>query len=154
MFDKIVVVDVEALCWPYDNKKDKRQIIEIGACLLDTVSLEITNTRSIYIKPRYGKVSKFCHSITGITQEDLDEKGLTYSEAIALLKREYKTKSRSWATWGTYDMSLFKAHSDINNMPLAYAKYPFTDDYTDVASLYSILTCRTKLVSLSDAVIS
>ena len=52
LLDKVIIIDVEATCWegttPVDMESD---IIEIGICLLDVQSGEITNNKGILVKP-------------------------------------------------------------------------------------------------------
>lgn len=58
LLDKIVIINVESTCWdgtqPADQQSD---IIEIGICLLDVQSGEITDSRGIMVKPERSTVS-------------------------------------------------------------------------------------------------
>ena len=59
--DKIVVVDLEATCWegkPPENMES--DIIEIGVCLLDVHTGEITDNRGIIVIPERSTISDFC----------------------------------------------------------------------------------------------
>lgn len=50
--DKVLVVDIEATCWEGANPPGmENDIIEIGVCLLDVNSGEITDNLGILVKP-------------------------------------------------------------------------------------------------------
>ena len=58
LLDKIIVIDVEATCWegvPLAGMES--DIIEIGICLLDVQSGEITNNKGILVKPERSTIS-------------------------------------------------------------------------------------------------
>ena len=59
--DKIVVVDVESTCWEGKTPEGQvSEIIEIGICLLDVHTFEISDNRGILIQPQHSEVSDFC----------------------------------------------------------------------------------------------
>ncbi|ADY51109.1 Exonuclease RNase T and DNA polymerase III [Pseudopedobacter saltans DSM 12145] len=107
--DKILIVDLEATCWedkvPTGMESD---IIEIGACLLDIQSGEISDSRGILVKPERSELSKFCTSLTTITRQMLDEQAIPFKEACNILKKEYHSQSRAWASFGAYDQKQFQ----------------------------------------------
>jgi len=102
LFDKIIVIDLEASC---DDPRPSwsSEVIEIGVCLLDRTSLEITDKRSILVKPENTPITPFCTSLTTITKEMLDSGGVSLQEAIKILVKEYKIDKRLWCSWGYYD---------------------------------------------------
>jgi inhibitor of KinA sporulation pathway (predicted exonuclease) len=102
----LVIIDLEATC---DEPRPKwaSEIIEIGVCLLDLSSLEITDNRGLLVKPVSSPVTPFCTKLTTITQEMLDKDGITLPEAINILERDYKLDKRTWASWGDYDRKQF-----------------------------------------------
>jgi inhibitor of KinA sporulation pathway (predicted exonuclease) len=98
--DKIVVVDIEATCWEGKAPENqKNEIIEVGICTLDVSTYQIEDVDGIIIKPKYSKVSEFCTSLTGLTQEIVD-KGCSFQEACKILRSKYRTKLRAWGSWG------------------------------------------------------
>ena len=61
--DKVLVVDIEATCWEGANPPGMaNDIIEIGVCLLDVNSAEITDNRGILVKPE--RFPPACLSVT------------------------------------------------------------------------------------------
>jgi inhibitor of KinA sporulation pathway (predicted exonuclease) len=131
--DKIVVVDVEATCWEGKQPDDQQSdIIEIGICLLDVKSGEITDNQGIIVKPSRSKVSPFCTELTTITQEMVDE-GISFAEACKYLKIEYQAQSRAWASFGGYDLKMFQRQS--TDLQVAY---PFGPSHINVKTLFAL----------------
>jgi inhibitor of KinA sporulation pathway (predicted exonuclease) len=101
-YDKLVVIDIEATC---DNPRPQWQseIIEVGVCLLDLRTLEITDKRGILVKPEKTPITSFCTSLTTITPELIEREGRSLFEAMTVLQEQYKIRERTWASWGDYD---------------------------------------------------
>jgi inhibitor of KinA sporulation pathway (predicted exonuclease) len=132
--DKIVVVDLEATCWRgYPPKGQTNQIIEIGVCLLDIKTHEITDRLGILVKPTRSKVSKFCTELTTITQEMLDEEGIPFKDACDLLFNEYNSKKRVWASFGDYDRRMLETDCKAHKI-----KYPFGKKHINVKTLFAL----------------
>lgn len=107
MMDKVVVVDIEATCWKgHPPGGQKSEIIEIGVCLLDPKTGELSDKRSIMVKPTMSKVSEFCTNLTTITQEQVDE-GIGFAEACRILRDDYLSSGRVFASFGDYDRKMF-----------------------------------------------
>lgn len=133
-FDKIVVVDLEATCWKgYPPKGQTNQIIEVGVCLLDIKTHEITDSRGILVKPTRSEVSEFCTELTTITQEMLDKEGVTLKEACDTLFSEYNSNKRVWASFGDYDRRMFEKDCKSHNL-----KYPFGKKHINVKTLFAL----------------
>lgn len=107
LFDKMVLIDLEATCEENNVKISwQSEIIEVGVCLLDLKTLEISNPMGILIKPISSPITEFCTKLTTITQNLLNEQGITLNEAMILLEKEYKISKRTWASWGDYDKKM------------------------------------------------
>ncbi|OOQ59110.1 3'-5' exonuclease [Mucilaginibacter pedocola] len=134
LLDKIAIVDVEATCWegaaPEGMESD---IIEIGICLLDVNTGEITDNRGILIKPERSTISEFCTSLTTITPEMVAAEGVSYKEGCAILKKQYLTQSRAWASFGGYDAKQFQRQSTA-----AGVGYPFSPSHINVKTLFAL----------------
>jgi inhibitor of KinA sporulation pathway (predicted exonuclease) len=107
--DALVVIDVEATCWPDNHPPpgEQSEIIEIGACLLNLDTLDIEAARSLLVRPERSEVSAFCTRLTTLTQAMVNG-GMWFYEACAVLARDYRAGSRAWASWGNYDRKLFE----------------------------------------------
>lgn len=112
-YDYICVVDFEATC-EEDNPPDfLHEIIEFPMVLINTHTLEITDTFREYVKPELnGQLSDFCVKLTGITQKMVDEADTfpTVLQRVVhwLQERELGTKYKyAMLTDGSWDMSKF-----------------------------------------------
>lgn len=132
--DKIVVVDIESTCWegapPQGMESD---IIEIGVCLLDVHSGEITENKGIMVKPERSEISAFCTELTTITPEMIVEQGITFQTALKQLKDEYDTQSRAWASFGAYDRKQFERQCAALGRG-----YPFGPSHINVKTLFAL----------------
>lgn len=103
--DKALFIDVECACW--ENKRvpqgQRMDIIEIGIATFDLYSHAVEPKESILVKPQSAEISEYCTDLTGITQEELDEKGITIEEAFKKLWKRYEANKRFWFSWGQED---------------------------------------------------
>ncbi len=137
--DKILIVDVEATCWngKVPDGMDN-EIIEIGVCLLDIYSGEVTNNKGIIVKPQKSVISPFCTELTTITQEMVDSEGISFKDACNILRKEYCSQSRAWASFGAYDYKQFQKQCVSTGIP-----FPFGSSHINVKTLFAL---KTKLV--------
>jgi inhibitor of KinA sporulation pathway (predicted exonuclease) len=144
--DRILVIDVEATCWegaPPEGQEN--EIIEIGICTVDVASTERLVRRSILVRPERSTVSEFCTQLTTLTQEQV-EQGIAFAEACALLKSEYLTKERLWASWGDYDRRQFEKQCRATN-----TDYPFGPGHLNVKTLFAIVNSLPREVGMPEA---
>lgn len=131
--DELLVVDVESTCWD-DNSMDRTsEIVEIGIVCLNRTSLEITEKRSILVKPEYSEVSDFCTSLTTLTQDMVDQ-GVAFAEACDILKKDYKSHKRMWASWGDYDRKMFERMSKLHDV-----RCPFGSRHLNLKTMYGLV---------------
>lgn len=125
------VIDVEATCWKGRPPAGQRnEIIEIGLCVVDIERRERVAKRQIMVRPHVSTVSEFCTELTGHTQADVD-RGVGFADACAVLKREYDSGNRPWASWGDYDRKQFDAQCRI-----AAIAYPFGPVHTNAKKVF------------------
>ncbi len=130
--DRILVVDIEATCWEGEPPPGQQhEIIEIGVCALDVARREVDEARSILVKPTRSAVSPFCTALTTLTQAMVDE-GIPFEAACALIQREFDAKSYLWASWGKYDLTMFKAQCHAFGVP-----YPFSGRHANLKQLFA-----------------
>ncbi|NUR29454.1 MAG: exonuclease domain-containing protein [Catenulispora sp.] len=114
------VVDVEATCWTGEPPAGQAsEIIEIGLTVVDTHDRSRIGKHRILVRPEHSTVSPFCTELTGLTQGEVDT-GVTFAEACAQLRKDHRSDSRVWASWGDYDRKQFRRQCDVGNVP-----YPF-----------------------------
>jgi inhibitor of KinA sporulation pathway (predicted exonuclease) len=141
--DKILVIDVEATCWEGDPPAGQTsEIIEIGLCVLDVTRGERSAPRAIMVKPQRSTLSEFCIQLTTITPEMLAD-GLSFTEACALLRDEYRSHQRTWASYGDYDRLQFSKQCEQWGI-----SYPFGPSHINVKNLLALQLGLKKEVGL------
>jgi inhibitor of KinA sporulation pathway (predicted exonuclease) len=98
--DQILVIDVESTCWQGKAPTGQvSEISEIGICPVEVAASQRLEKSSILIKPQRSKISAFCTELTTLTPDMFEHAG-TFRDAVHILKQEYHTKDRLWASWG------------------------------------------------------
>ncbi len=144
--DQIVVIDVEATCWEGAAPAGQEsEIIEIGICPLMVASGERLERRSVLVRPRRSTVSAYCTALTTLTQQQVDA-GISFVEACALLRREYATKDRVWASWGDYDRRQFERQCGAEEIA-----YPFGPTHLNVKTLFALAHALPREVGMDEA---
>lgn len=134
LLDQIIVIDIESTCWKGNPPPGEvSEIIEIGVCLLDVKTRERSAKRSILVRPASSKVSPFCTELTTLTQDIVDD-GITFDEACEILKKDYKSEERTWASWGDYDRRQFERQCAAMGM-----RYPFGRTHLNVKNLFALM---------------
>jgi len=129
----ILIIDLEATCWNGPVPQGQvNEIIEIGICLLDTQTGSISKNKGILIKPERSAVSPFCTELTTITQELLDNEGITFEAACDKLRKEYSGYQYTWASYGQYDLNMMK--KQCLDMSI---DYPLSPNHINVKVLFS-----------------
>lgn len=144
--DKILVIDVESTCWldgPPPGQES--EIIEIGLCLLDVTSGKRELKRSILVRPENSNVSSFCTELTTLTQAHVSD-GVSFAQACAILKNEYASDQRVWASYGDYDRRQFARQSKARGVP-----YPFGPSHINVKNLFALSRALPREVNLLQA---
>jgi inhibitor of KinA sporulation pathway (predicted exonuclease) len=132
--DQILVVDIEATCWENNAVPpgETNEIIEIGACLLDTHTFEPSQRISIFVKPEHSTISPFCTQLTTITPAMIAEHGIDFASACAKLETLYESRGRLWSSWGNYDRRIFEIQCKASGV-----RYPFSDYHVNVRKLFA-----------------
>lgn len=134
LLDHILVIDIEATCWDGPTPPDQEgEIIEIGIAGLDVATLEPLQKRSILVRPERSTVSPFCTELTTLTQEQVDG-GISFSAACALLKNDYDSRHRTWASYGDYDRRQFAHQCDSRQVAI-----PFGASHLNVKNLFALV---------------
>jgi inhibitor of KinA sporulation pathway (predicted exonuclease) len=132
--DHILVIDLEATCWEGDPPPgQEREIIEIGLCVLDVASGQRLENHSILVRPTRSEISDYCTALTTLTQQEV-EQGISLREACEILREEYYSKERLWASYGDYDRKQFRHDCKAHGID-----YPFGDGHLNVKSLFALV---------------
>jgi inhibitor of KinA sporulation pathway (predicted exonuclease) len=144
--DSILVIDIESTCWPAEPPPGQEaEIIEIGLCLLDIDTAQRTSKASLIIRPEHSTVSDYCCTLTTLTQADV-EAGMSLREACGILRDEYYSGERLWASYGDYDRKKFQRECRAKGMA-----YPFGDAHLNVKNLFAVVQRLPREVPLDQA---
>lgn len=120
VLDHVLVVDVESTCWEGSPPPGEvSEIIEIGICPVEVATGVRGERRSVLVRPSRSSVSPHCTRLTTLTQEQVDS-GVSFAEACALLRREFRSERRVWDSCGDYDRRTFERQCEDFGV-----KYPF-----------------------------
>ncbi len=145
--DNILVIDLEATCWDGPIPQGQvNEIIEIGICVLHRKTGEISNNQGILIKPERSQISPFCTELTTITQELLDQEGISFAAACEILRTAYHGHQYTWASYGGYDYNMMKRQCGYRTID-----FPLTHDHINVKSLFALGRNSTKKVGMARA---
>lgn len=143
--DQVLVVDLEATCWegaPPEGQQS--EIIEIGLCVLDVSTGDRLEKTSILVRPERSKVSAFCTQLTTLTQEQVDQ-GVPLEEACNLLRKQYNSQERVWASFGDYDRKQMERQCALEQIP-----YPFGRTHLNVKALSALFLGFPEEVGMSE----
>lgn len=115
MYD--IVFDLEATCWS-TNPPRQMETIEIGAVKINDKGKTV-GSFTVFIKPfLFTELSKFCKSLTHITQEQVDN-GITFPEAIKQFHTWCGDEFRLWS-WGDYDKKQLKQDGMLHGVDVSF----------------------------------
>jgi len=107
VIEAVVVVDVEATCWHLDedpalaaDQRNECEIIEIGAVRYPLDGAEVF--RRVVRPRRHPRLSRFCTSLTGLTQAEVDA-GVAFGQAYADFVDWLPMATAVVASWGAFD---------------------------------------------------
>jgi len=149
--NKILILDIEAAAWENEDGTKtpppgmRPDIIEIGACLLDTTTGKISQKTSYIIKPRNATLSPFIIELTTITQEQVN-RGIPFGDACNKLAKEFSPRNKVWAAWGDYD----RIHIQ-NECEFYGAQYPLGRTFINSKTLFSLVNGFNKEMGLRAA---
>lgn len=149
--DKIVVCDIECAAWENEDgtrtppEGMRNDVIEVGACFLNTQTGKISQKTSYIVKPRNSTMSPFITELTTLTQEQVN-RGMPYGDACNRLVKEFGTRNRVWAAWGDFDRIHIQKECEFYN-----ANYPFGRRFINAKTLFSLVNGLSKELGLRAA---
>lgn len=146
-FNEVIVIDLEATCWKSrtETAVNTSEVIEVGICVLNTLTGEIERPQGIIVKPTVSTISPFCEQLTGINQAMVDN-GMSFGAAMNILVDEYRTKDRVVAAFGNYDRNMLKTECRRNGI-----EFPIGVTYINVRALATLKLKDSKQPSLEKA---
>lgn len=146
----INIIDVESTCESGRGSGYISEIIEIGISTVNTETLEMKTYPSIFIKPIFNGISDYCHNLTGITQSVVDD-GISFKEACNILRKQFASKKRTWASYGNYDRAMFERMDDLYEPSSDIVLYPFGPNHINIKELFRIVYNLNKPVDMIKA---
>lgn len=143
----IVVYDLEQLCWIGKPPKHyHKELIQIGAVLIDHKTMEIIKSNSYIINPTHSKISKYCTELTGITKHTLNKTGTSFQKAIELFQKDFGPKHKICASWGIKDKDVLEKSCLRYNIPC-----PLSSNYIDIQLISGLCIDNNPNISLKNA---
>lgn len=118
-----MIVDLEATCSNDESiPRNKMEIIEIGAVLLNAEKLIVEQEFQSFIKPViYPTLTPFCKQLTTITQHDVDNAEYFPNVYEKFIEWTEQVESYRFCSWGKYDFNQFNTtcsqHHVTNLLP-------------------------------------
>ncbi len=132
-----LVVDVEATCWERNPpsgtpaEERKNEIIEFGLTTISMPDKEIVESRSIIVRPTTTEISDFCTQLTTLTPKFVEKNGISYNEALDILRTEYRCDRNMWASWGCYDRDII-----LRQCQREHIRSPFNMNHFNIKSAF------------------
>jgi inhibitor of KinA sporulation pathway (predicted exonuclease) len=132
-----VLFDLEYTAWEgsyvrnWSGENEHREVIQVGAILVSGRQMTEETSMLTYVKPsRNPQLSEFITSFTGITQEDVNARGVSFDTALRMLCdfiRDFPV-----FCWGK-DIEVLKENCQLNALPIPGC-------FSNMANLKPILT--------------
>jgi inhibitor of KinA sporulation pathway (predicted exonuclease) len=145
--DFLFVIDFEFTCWRGRPPKGMvQEILEIGIVEIDLKKQKIIKKDKYLIKPEFSNISKFCTNLTGITKEDIGNKGVLLFKAFELINGKYDLKNNYWGSWGDYDKKHLIKECEFKNI-----SFPFSSKYINLQKEFSEYHSKSRMYSVENA---
>ncbi len=114
---RYIIIDLEATCWDSNNRLERKEIIEIGAALLDGSSFKIIDEYASFVRPVVeADLSDFCTKLTSIRQADVDQAD-DFKVVFQRFLEWIGLTPFTWCSWGAYDYKQMKVDCRRHNIP-------------------------------------
>lgn len=98
-----LILDLESTCADDNSIKDEdREIIEIGAVMIEKISGKVVDQFQSFVKPSiHKKLTPFCRKLTTITQDDVDN-AKSFPEVMDEFEKWFSNyRNFTFASWGS-----------------------------------------------------
>ena len=126
MFDSpyLLVVDVEATCDAEQLPRRQREIIEIGAVVLDVEKRTLGPEFRAFIKPqKKPELTEYCKELTSIRQADVDGAAAFTKVWADFLDFAEPYEGIPLCGWGDYDFGQIKRDCASHGAPQPFERY-------------------------------
>jgi inhibitor of KinA sporulation pathway (predicted exonuclease) len=121
-------------CLDLEFNQPSGKICQVGAVIGDTLNGEITHRLRIYVDPGE-PIAQFITELCGITQDDINKKGVSLQEAYAQLK-EFHLRHSTFinpVTWGGGDSQAVRDQLP----PMSEEEWCFGRRWIDAKTVYA-----------------
>jgi inhibitor of KinA sporulation pathway (predicted exonuclease) len=116
-----LIVDLEATCDQTGLPRSQREVIEIGAVLVDGADLSVMQEFQVFVRPvRHPTLTAYCLELTTITQAQVDD-APGFADAMAhFVEALVDGRETRFCSWGQYDRKQLQQDCDYHgvNYPL------------------------------------
>ena len=145
-----IILDLEATCWNPESFQYSQEIIEIGACRINSF-MEMKKTFSRIVRPVFQpNLSLYCKQLTGISQEDVDK-----SKSFDIVLDQFidwcddSNNGITMYTWGVKDYQLLMADCKAHNIEMDWMH-----EHVDLKSQFARIKGLPKPIGLDKALLS
>ncbi len=146
--DYYLIVDLEATCADdHSFPRHKMEIIEIGAVMLNSKTLQIESEYQSFIKPiLHPLLTDFCKSLTSISQKNVDT-----APQFATVLQDFQAwfdpfGSYLFCSWGDYDKHQFKQDCQLHQVG-----YPFPAGHLNLKKAFSVSLLSKRRFGMAEA---
>ena len=147
--EKFIIFDTEYTSWEgsvkrsWNGENEYKELVQIGALkvIKTDTTIKVVKKLNIYVKPRINpELSEYFINLTGITQDIINEKGLTFNEAMNILYKFSKTSNEVKLPIFSYgnDYSVIKENLKLNSINKKSKFYKWEKKYKDVRPLFDM----------------
>jgi inhibitor of KinA sporulation pathway (predicted exonuclease) len=141
MAEALVVLDLEATCWPKGTRPERMETIEFGAVCLDARTLEERSEFSSFVRPVDEPVlDAFCRELTGIRQEDVDA-APSFPEVFRAFLAWLPPAGGIVCTWGAYDIRQLRIDCRRHGLSFPAQLESFVNLKRAFSRLYGVPPC-------------
>jgi len=146
--DYYLIVDLEATCAnDHSVPRHRMEIIEIGAVMLNSKTLQLESEYQSFIKPiLHPLLTEFCQSLTSISQQDVDAASL-FPDVLQDFQSWFEPFGNYlFCSWGDFDKNQFKQDCRLHNIG-----YPFSGGHLNLKKAFSVAIDSKRKFGMSGA---
>ena len=156
--EKFIIFDTEYTAWEGSQERnwsgdyEYMELVQIGALKVvktDT-TIKVVKKFNIYVKPKKNpELSEYFINLTGITQNIVDKKGVTFNEAMKQFYNFCKTKNNVKLPMFSYgnDYNIIKYNLKLNSVNKKSRFYKWEKKFYDIRPIFDSYVDTSKYTS-------
>ena len=145
--EKFIIFDTEYTAWEgsqernWSRDNEYMELVQIGALkvIKTDTTIKIVKKFNIYIKPKKNpELSEYFINLTGITQNIIDKKAVTFNEAMKQFYNFCKTKNNVKLSMFSYgnDYDIIKYNLKLNSVNKKSRFYKWEKKFYDIRPIF------------------